>query len=232
MGLAVKKKGDLYMSRLFVFLAVMIIILMSVMPANAFVMAPDSDEVITAQHAGGMYPTASGWSNPPPVRYVTPPGGFQPQVNPYGPNNGPYYGRGNYYDYWIPLGAGTTQNFPTFDTNQINVAPPSTPPKPPDPKETAGDTVNHFMSALKYNDAATANSMVPVSMQSRGSNSSSSNYIAQRLGKIYQWKILDVKSVSGTTYVVTAQITLTADMNYTQEQKSFTVSQGRIVDPF
>ncbi|MCE1245193.1 MAG: hypothetical protein LWY06_00970 [Firmicutes bacterium] len=219
------------MRKIPVYLAVAAFILFAALPVMAFVIAQDPEEIITAQQAGGMRPTSYGWSNPVPVRYVTPPGG--PAPGPYGPN-GPYYGPNSYYNYWIPLGVGTsnTSNFPTFDTNPVRVDPPSTPPKPPDPKTQAADTINQFMAALKYNDISKANSIVPVSMQARSAGGNSSGYIGQRLGKIYQWKIQDVKNVSGTTFVVTALITLTADMNYTQEQKSFTVSQGKIVDPF
>lgn len=104
--------------------------------------------------------------------------------------------------------------------------------KPPSVEDQASKTVYSFMGSLKYGDFNGALSYLPDSLRNGGAGSSSVKYITDRVGKIKDSRVLSTKLLSGNSVQVRTQYYFSDGLgNWIPETRTFTVSNGMIVNP-
>ena len=104
--------------------------------------------------------------------------------------------------------------------------------RPPSVEDKAAKTVYSFMGSLKYGDLNGALSYLPDSMRNGGPGSSSVKYITDRVGKVKDSKVLSTKVLSGNSVQVRTQYNVSDGLgNWIPETRTFTVSNGMIVNP-
>lgn len=194
----------------------------------------DSGSILLAQRApmGGngrpMRATMYGWqtNNIPNYNVPAPP---RPPVGDRGYWN-------NYYVYGPGWAGGTSypDNLPGASVNYNTRPDPRQydDRKPPTVEEQAAKTVYSFMGSLKYGDFNGALSYLPDSLRSSGTGSSSVKYIADRTGKVKDSRVLSTKLLSGNSVQVRTQYLYNdGSGNWIPETRTFTVSNGMIVNP-
>ncbi len=207
------------------------------MEESAEVFFTENNTILLAQRApmGGngrpMRATMYGWqtNNVPNYNVPAPP---RPPVGDRGYWNN-YYIYGNSWSDGIG-GTSYPDNLPGASVNYNTNPQPRQyeDRRPPTVEEQAAKTVYSFMGALKYGDFNGAMGYLPDSLRNGGAGSSTVKYITDRVGKIKDSKVLSTKVLSGNSVQVRTQYNVSDGLgNWIPETRTFTVSNGMIVNP-